>query len=89
MGASRSQNPTPATPSYPPGGVAGSTSGTNGYAQLPANSRGVYGLNDLKLMAAATGQTTVITSSGKNVHLDGGTRLLLISQAEAPAAASK
>lgn len=89
MGASRSQNPTPATPSYPPGGVASSTSETNGSAQLPANSRGVYGLNDLKLMAAATGQTTVITSSGKNVHLDGGTRLLLISQAEAPAAASK
>jgi hypothetical protein len=85
MGASRSQNPTPATPSYPSGGVAGSTIGANGSAQLPADSRGVYGLNDLKLVAATanSGQTTVITSSGKTVHLDGGTRLLLVAQEQA------
>jgi hypothetical protein len=79
MGTSRSQT----IPTMPSIGGAGSTTGTNGSAQLPANSRGVYGLNDLKLMAAAAGQTTVITSSGKNVHLDGGTRLLLVAQEQA------
>jgi hypothetical protein len=58
---------------------------------LSASSRGVYGLKDLKLMATSsnTSQTTVITSSGKNVHLDSGTRLLLVSQAGVPATPAK
>jgi len=49
----------------------------------------VYGLKDLKLMMSNTGtdQITVMTSTGKNVHLDGGTRLLLIGQAQTAAAA--
>lgn len=90
MGASRSQAPPSGNPSYP-GGAASSTMGSNGAAQLSANSRGVYGLNDLKLMEASSNasQTTVITSSGKNVHLDSGTRFLLVAQPEAPSAASK
>jgi hypothetical protein len=63
----------------------------NGSAQLPANSRGVYGLKDLKLMASPSGanETTVITSTGKNVRLDGGTRLLLVAQAPTSAASNK
>jgi hypothetical protein len=90
MSPSRPQAPPSGNPSYP-GGAASSTSDSNGAAQLSANSRGVYGLNDLKLMEASSNasQTTVITSSGKNVHLDSGTRLLLVSQPEAPSAASK
>ena len=92
MGGSRSQNPTSGTPGYPAAGSVGSPNGStepSGPGQLPANSRGVYGLKDLKLMMNNSGadQTTVITSPGKNVHLDGGTRLLLIGQAQTAAAA--
>jgi hypothetical protein len=91
MGSARSQNPTSGTPTYPSAGSAGSPSespATSGPGQLPANSRGVYGLRDLKLMMSNSGtsQTTVLTSTGKNVHLDGGTRLLLVGQAQTAAA---
>jgi hypothetical protein len=85
-------------PQAPPGGYPGGTgtsqspiaAGGSG-STLPADSRGVYGLKDLKLMEASLNGSpkTVITSDGKNVRLDGGTRLLLISKAELPAAGSK
>jgi hypothetical protein len=44
-------------------------------------------LNGLNLSAAASNaaEGSVITSAGKNVHLDSGTRMLLVSQAEAAA----
>ena len=65
-------------------GVTGNTAGDlNGAGQLNTNSRGLFGLNNLSL--SATGgdgtQGSVITSTGKNVHLDSGTRLILVSQA--------
>lgn len=89
MGTSHAPTATPGTPNYP--GAADGTMGANGAAQLSAKSRGVYGLSDLKLMAASSdaGQTTVITSSGKNVRLDGGTRLLLVVPEQVAAAPSK
>jgi hypothetical protein len=65
-------------------GVASSTTGAvNGAGQLTANSRGVVGLNNLSLNAnaGAGAQGSVISSTGKNVHLDSGTRLLLVAQA--------
>jgi hypothetical protein len=42
-------------------------------------------LNGLNLNAAASNATegSVITSAGKNVHLDSGTRMLLVTQAQA------
>jgi hypothetical protein len=51
----------------------------------------VYGLPGLQLMMVTTkeSQGTVITSTGKNVRLDGGTRLLLIAQAGEPATAKQ
>jgi hypothetical protein len=66
-------------------GVAGNAAG-NASGQLNANSRGVVGLNNLTLSAAAgaTAQGSLLTSTGKNVHLDSGTRLLLVAQASAP-----
>ncbi|HEY6384190.1 MAG TPA: hypothetical protein VIX91_00750 [Candidatus Acidoferrum sp.] len=78
MGTSHTPTATPGTPNYP--GAADGTMGASGAAQLSAKSRGVYGLGDLKLMVASSNgsQTTVITSSGKNVRLDGGTRMLLV-----------
>jgi hypothetical protein len=89
MGTSHSPTASPGTPNYP--GAADATTGPNGAAQLSAKSRGVYGLGDLKLMGASSGagQTTVITSSGKNVHLDGGTRLLLVVPEQVAAAPTK
>jgi hypothetical protein len=71
------------------GGVAGASQGAigglNAAGQLTSNSQGVFGLNGLNLNAAASNATqgSVITSAGKNVHLDSGTRMLLVSQAQA------
>ena len=88
MGASRPQT-TGGGIADPANGSArsgGSTTEANGSSQLSADSRGVYGLKDLKLMEhkSDAGQTTVIVSEGKNVRLDGGTRLLLVAQGAGP-----
>ncbi|HET9995306.1 MAG TPA: hypothetical protein VFQ18_07870 [Candidatus Acidoferrum sp.] len=63
----------------------GAIGGLNAAGQLTSNSQGVFGLNGLNLDAAGSSATqgSVITSAGKNVHLDGGTRMLLVSQAQA------
>jgi hypothetical protein len=65
----------------------GAVGGLNTAGQLASNSQGVFGLNGLNLSAAASNATqgSVITSAGKNVHLDSGTRMLLVSQAAASA----
>ncbi|MGB7470436.1 MAG: hypothetical protein WBW58_13800, partial [Candidatus Acidiferrum sp.] len=95
MGVGRPQALPNAMPTNPSGAAANappdSTTEPSNRGQLPASSRGVYGLKDLKLMmvAAKQGQTTVIVSTGKDVRLDSGTRLLLVAQAEAPAVPSK
>ena len=49
--------------------------------QWDANTRGVVGLHNLSLNAAGEGQGSVIKSTGKNVKLDSGTRLLLVTGA--------
>jgi len=87
MGTSHTPTASPGRPSYP---ADPATSSPSALTPLPPDSRGVYGLKDLKLMAGSsnTSQSTVITSSGKNVHLDSGTRLLLISQPEVPSASA-
>src|SRR6266481_4133473 len=63
----------------------GAVGGLNAAGQLTSSSQGVFGLNGLNLNAAASNATqgSVITSAGKNVHLDSGTRMLLVSQAQA------
>jgi hypothetical protein len=63
----------------------GAVGGLNATGQLVSNSQGVFGLSGLNLNSAASDSTqgSVITSAGKNVHLDSGTRLLLVSQAHA------
>lgn len=59
------------------GATAAGSSGT-----LKPNSRGVFGLSGLSLdeSTANSGQGAMIHSAGKTVHLDGGTRLLLVTQ---------
>jgi hypothetical protein len=65
----------------------GATGTLNTAGQFTSNSRGVFGMNglDLNSASAAGAQGSLITSAGKNVHLDSGTRMLLVSQASASA----
>jgi hypothetical protein len=67
------------------GASKGAVGGLNAAGQLASNSQGVFGLNDLNLSTAASNATqgSLITSAGKNVHLESGTRMLLVSQAQA------
>ncbi len=67
------------------GASKGAVGGLNAAGQLTSNSQGVFGMNGLNLNAAASNATqgSVITSAGKSVHLDSGTRMLLVSQAQA------
>src|SRR5712691_1395091 len=73
----------------PGGSIAGTSKGAlgglNTAGQLTSNSQGVFGLNGLNLSTAGSNATqgSVITSAGKNVHLESGTRMLLVSQAQA------
>jgi hypothetical protein len=64
------------------GAASGAAGGLNAAGQLTSNSRGVFGLNGLNLTAAGSNGTqgSLITSTGKNVHLDSGTRMLLVAQ---------
>ncbi len=70
------------------GASKGAVGGLNAAGQLTSNSQGVFGLDGLNLNAAASNATegSVITSAGKNIHLDSGTRMLLVTQAQAGSA---
>lgn len=77
----------PAATAGPVDNTTGSTTGASA-ASSPegdwnSNSHGVVGLSHLSLSAAggSNPQGSVITSTGKNVHLDSGTRLILVTQA--------
>lgn len=68
-------------------GVAGAAnttaaSGLNGAERLDSSTRGVIGLKNLSLHAAGENSTqgSVITSTGKNVRLDSGTQMMLVTQ---------
>jgi len=79
-------------PDSPPAAGAQATVAApgNGRATLSPNSRGVIGMHGLTLAAARGDDKAIVStvsSDGKNVHLDNGTRMLLVTQpgAEAPA----
>src|SRR6266566_1114058 len=63
----------------------GAVGGVDPSALLTAGSAGVFGLRDLSLSSTApdAARGSVVTSTGKSVHLDQGTRLLLGLQAGA------
>jgi len=67
------------------GSAGGAVGGVNAAGQFASNSRGVFGLNGLNLNAAGSNSTegSLITSTGKNVRLDSGTRMLIVSGAQA------
>jgi hypothetical protein len=78
MGAPRTGGASP-TSSYPSGSIPTAADGTapqgSSTGALSASSQGVVGIKDLSLSAAP--QASVVSSSTKNVHLDGGTQLML------------
>lgn len=69
----------------------GAVGGLNATGQLMSNSKGVYGMQGVNLSSATTGaaQGSLITSAGKNLHLDSGTQMLLVTQAAGSAEAPK
>jgi hypothetical protein len=75
-------------------GVAGasrnSVGGLNAAGQLTSNSSGVFSMNGLSLNSVATNGTqgSIVTSAGKNVHLDSGTRILMVTHTTASATPS-
>jgi hypothetical protein len=73
------------------GAARGAVGGLNTAGQLTSNSQGVFGLEGLNLNAAAANSTqgSLITSTSRNVHLDGGTQFLLVTQAQASAETPK
>jgi hypothetical protein len=56
--------------------------GLDSAGRLTSSNRGVFGLEGLHLSTDATSATkgSLITSSGKSVHLDSGIRMLLVSE---------
>jgi len=65
--------------------------GLSAAGELTSTSRGVFGLNGLKLNSGEASSTegSLITSAGKNVHLDSGTRMLVVTQAASSASAQR
>lgn len=63
----------------------GAVGGIDGAGRLTSGSKGVFGLNGLKLDSATAGsaQGSVIASTTRNVRLDSGTNLLLVTGAQA------
>ena len=57
---------------------------------LSSGSKGVFGIDGLEFVSSAAGgaQGSVITSSTRNVRLDGGSRMLLTNSADGPATAA-
>jgi hypothetical protein len=74
-----------------PGATRGAVGGLNAAGELTSNSQGVFGLEGLNLNSATSSSTqgSLITSSSKNVHLDSGTKLLLVAQGTASVAGGK
>src|SRR5260370_41352277 len=65
----------------------GAVGGLNAAGQLTSTSQGVFGLNGLKPNAAGSNSThgSLITSTGRNVPLNSGTRMLLAAKGQVAA----
>ncbi len=85
LGATRGVGSLAGAASWAPRAGPGAMGGLDAAGMLTAGSSGVFGLHGLSLSGGAADAITgsVMTSSGKSVHLDQGTRFLLSSQAAA------
>lgn len=65
----------------------GAVGGLDATGQLASGSKGAFGLKGLEIASSmagsAQGQGSLITSTTRNVHLDSGTNLLLVTGAQA------
>jgi len=61
----------------------GAVGGLNSSGMLASGSKGVFGINGLEFASSSAGSAegSAITSSTRNVRLDGGTRMLLVNSA--------
>jgi hypothetical protein len=86
MGGSRAPQAPSANPGTIPTGARPADAGASAQPGLAPTSRGVIGMRGLTLTTAPMGNTLVsmVASEGKNVHLDSGTRLLLVTQTSGP-----
>lgn len=68
------------------GGASNTVSAVSPHAQMSSASQGAIGLQGLTLNSQASNQTqgSVITGTGRNVHLDSGTRVLFTASGEPP-----
>src|SRR5262249_23218801 len=64
---------------------AGAVGGGDAAGRLVSGSKGVFGLRDLSLASSSAGSAegSVITSAARNVRLESGTNLLLVTSAQA------
>jgi hypothetical protein len=78
-GSTNSGTPMPNPAGYPPGGPGGLPPDAGGASStvspLGPTSKGVVGIKSLSL--ESSGPASVVTSKTANVHLDGGTQLIL------------
>ena len=72
------------------GKSAGAVGGLNATGQLSSGSKGVFGMKGVDIASATAGsaQGSVLTSSARNVRLDRGTHMLLVSGGGAGSAAA-
>jgi hypothetical protein len=61
-------------------GSAGAVGGVNSRGMLGTESQGVFGLRGMNLTQSAAGSGSLVTSTGRNVQLESGTRMLLSVQ---------
>jgi hypothetical protein len=64
-------------------GGTGAVGGVNSRGMLSSESQGVFGMRGMNLTQSAAGSGAVVTSAGRNVHLDSGTRMLLAVEGSA------
>jgi hypothetical protein len=73
------------------GSAGDSNEGSGDGGQLTPESHGVYGMSGVRLSADISKPTpvSIVSSNGKNVRLESGTRLVLVSIADVPATAKQ
>jgi hypothetical protein len=69
-------------------GNRGAVGGVNARGMLSSESQGVFGLRGMNLSQSSAGSGSLVTSAGRNVQLDSGTRMLLSVQRGAADAGS-
>jgi len=69
------------------GSAGDANTGSDDGGRLTAESRGVYGMSGVRLSADVLkpAPVSIVSSNGKNVRLESGTRLLLVMVADVPA----